>query len=110
MAGNTLGTSFKRFPRSPDGVFLQGETYLTDTLRQHYSLTNPDLASTTSDCLQALFEIPPDPLRQASQRVCIPNISHSALSLPMSLTLRTPLVKGVTVRTGSSDELRHERR
>ena len=47
----TLGTSFKRFPRSLDGVILQGETYLTDTLPRHYSLTNLDLVSMTSDPL-----------------------------------------------------------
>ena len=52
----TLGTSFKRFPWSLDGVFLQDETYLTDTLPRHYYLTNPNLVSTTFD-----------PLRQASR-------------------------------------------
>ena len=55
----TLGTGFKRFPGSLDGVVKQGETYLIDTLPQHYSLTNPDLASTIP---LTLFHMPPDPL------------------------------------------------
>jgi len=77
----TLGTSFARFPWSLDEVFLQGETYLTDTLPQCYSLTNPNLAS--------------DPLRQASQRVIMRkhqplalicgNVTHPPHSTPEAL-------------------------
>ena len=59
----TLGTGFKRFPGSLDGVVKQGETYLTDTLPQRYSLTNPNLASTIP---LTLFDMPPDPLYRAS--------------------------------------------
>ena len=58
-SSNTLGTGFKRFSGSLDGVAKQGKTYLTDTLPQRYSLANPNLASTIP---LILFDMPPDPL------------------------------------------------
>jgi len=88
----TLGTSFARFPRSLDGVFLQGETYLTDTLPRRYSHTNPNLASdplrqasrTSLPSLPSLFTKPPRGLSCSS-------ISRLPLFVATLLTLRTLL-------------------